>query len=68
MATYGENYFRVLEKTSSNYLALHNLNALNSLDLKLKCYKQHQQQPHEYYQCFRNIETQTENESKTLNN
>lgn len=56
MATYGSGYYNVLEKVSQKYLGLHNLNSLNHLDNKIKCYNKFSNQPHEYYACFMEIE------------
>ena len=67
MATYGEFYFNVLEKTSNDYLALHNLHSLHQLDRKINCYQQFNKAPNQYYQCFRDIEQQREGDATTLN-
>ena len=66
MATYGELYFKVLERTSNQYLGLHNLNVLDQLDRKANCFTQFGKQPSEYYNCFRNIERQTDAEATVL--
>lgn len=66
MATYGEFYYKVLEQISNDYLGLHNLNNLQQLEAKIKCYQQFSNKPHDYYECFRNIEQQRETDAEIL--
>lgn len=56
MAAYGSGFYTVLEKVSEKYLPLSNLNSLNHLDHKIKCFNKFSNQPHEYYACFMAIE------------
>ena len=46
MTTYGEGYYRVMERISQQFLGLHNLNSLAHLERKIHCYQQFPSQPH----------------------
>jgi hypothetical protein len=56
MTTYGEGYYKVMERINKQFLGLHNLNALGHLERKIQCYSQFSSQPHEYYECFFQVE------------
>jgi hypothetical protein len=56
MSSYGEGYYRVMEGISQQFLPLHNLNALSHLEAKLACFTQFAARPHEYYECFFQVE------------
>jgi hypothetical protein len=58
----------VLERTSNDYLGLHNLTTLDTLDRKLACFTRYSKQPSDYYDCFREVEGQTLNEANSLLN
>lgn len=66
MTTYGEGYYRVMERISQQFLGLHNLNSLAHLERKIHCYQQFPSQPHEYYECFFKVEDRREAEAKEL--
>lgn len=67
MATYGEFYFKVLERTNKDYQGLHNLTYLDQIERKINCYNQYATKPHDYYECFRDIEIQRESDASSLN-
>ena len=49
MATYGEFYYKMLERINVDYMGLHNLSALDVLDRKIKCYSQFGKEANKYY-------------------
>lgn len=45
-----------MERISQQFLGLHNLNSLAHLERKIQCYSQFAAHPHEYYECFLQVE------------
>ena len=55
-----------MERISQQFLPLHNLNSLSHLEAKLNCYQQFSNKPHEYYECFFQVEDKRSADSSQL--
>lgn len=68
MSLYAEVYTRVMGDTDIKYRKLHNLFLLAGLRNKINCYKQHNAQPDQYYECFYGVEGRMMQQSQEFRN
>lgn len=66
MNSYGEGYFNVMSTVSHDFLGQYNLNLLSTFEKKIQCYQRFQKDPHQYYDCFVEVEGKREEDAKQL--